>query len=113
MSQRPKLTIFYMTLPLIIVNFTLRIRQYAPILSYCPIFTCGKGVGEGGGQGARATHFQKWGGGHKWAHFWAEQMFLEYVARVKNHSCDYVDKLSNREIVNICSVTGDVLHLSR
>ena len=38
---------------------------------------------------------------------------LEFVAIVQHHSCGYVDKLSDRKVVNICSVTRDVLQLSR
>ena len=40
-------------------------------------------------------------------------ILLEFVARVQHHSCGYVDKLSDRKVVNICSVTRDVLQLSR
>ena len=38
---------------------------------------------------------------------------LECDARVQHHSCGYVDKLSDRKVVNICSVTRDALQLSR
>ena len=37
---------------------------------------------------------------------------IEFVATVPHRSCGYVDKLSDRKIVNICSVTRDVLHLA-
>ena len=39
-------------------------------------------------------------------------MYLEFVATVQHRSCCYVDKLSDRKIVNISSVTRDGLHLA-
>ena len=37
---------------------------------------------------------------------------LEFVATVPHRSCGYVDKLSDRKIVNISSVTRGSLHLA-
>ena len=37
---------------------------------------------------------------------------IEFVATVPHRSCGYVDKLSDRKIVNISSVTRDSLHLA-
>ena len=43
---------------------------------------------------------------------WLLSSALEFVATVPHRSCGYVDKLSDRKIVNISSVTRDGLHLA-
>ena len=40
-------------------------------------------------------------------------IILEFVARVQHHSRGYVYKLSDRQVVNICSVTRDVPVVSK
>ena len=39
-------------------------------------------------------------------------ILLEIVATVSHRSCGFVNKLSDRKIINICPVTRDGLHLA-